>query len=403
MGNCFLYKRRGGSGSKIPDIVKAAFGKIIFLSDSKNAKLKGLRICGKTTQNGTPTPDAPVPLDSVGDGGSVGVTVCGKNLIDFLKAENIGSSPPTSVAITVESNAVTLSGITGGSWVSKRYCFYTPAGTYTLSAKMETDKGYTNISIYTSEQLNGSYVAITNLLSSGTKMFTLSKDCYVEVRLHFTGGNGTGGETWTTRYYNIQIEKGSVATDFEESKVQVLPISTPNGLPGILVSSGGNYTDSTGQQWVCDEVDFARGKYVQRVGKDVLIGTPSFIETADHPGRFAWKNCLSNTYQANAISLSNFAVWGTWSLHNASKTVFSPNTITLYFSPKDSMTADAVDAMFAEMIASDNPPVIIGQLATPIETALTAEQLAAYAELHTNYPSTTLYNDAGAWMEVKYL
>lgn len=48
---------------------------------------------------------------------------------------------------------------------------------------------------------------------------------------------------------------------------QQLIIPTPNGLPGISVDSGGTYTDETGQKWVCDEVDFARGVYVQRVQK----------------------------------------------------------------------------------------------------------------------------------------
>ena len=48
---------------------------------------------------------------------------------------------------------------------------------------------------------------------------------------------------------------------------QQLSIQTPNGLPGIPVDSGGNYTDASGQQWVCDEMDFARGVYVQRVQK----------------------------------------------------------------------------------------------------------------------------------------
>ena len=37
------------------------------------------------------------------------------------------------------------------------------------------------------------------------------------------------------------------------------PLQTPNGLPGIPVTSGGNYTDPTGRQWVCDEVDFGEG------------------------------------------------------------------------------------------------------------------------------------------------
>lgn len=48
-------------------------------------------------------------------------------------------------------------------------------------------------------------------------------------------------------------------------KTQTLTLPTPNGLPGIPVTSGGNYTDPQGQQWVCDEVDLKRGVKVQRV------------------------------------------------------------------------------------------------------------------------------------------
>lgn len=48
---------------------------------------------------------------------------------------------------------------------------------------------------------------------------------------------------------------------------QTLPISTPNGLPGIPVTSGGNYTNADGQQWICDEVDFGMGTHTQRIGK----------------------------------------------------------------------------------------------------------------------------------------
>ena len=58
----------------------------------------------------------------------------------------------------------------------------------------------------------------------------------------------------------------------EEYKKQTLTLKTPNGLPGIPVSTGGNYTDSNGQQWVCDEIDLARGKYVQRVKKIFVNG-----------------------------------------------------------------------------------------------------------------------------------
>lgn len=52
---------------------------------------------------------------------------------------------------------------------------------------------------------------------------------------------------------------GSVAVTLSDgnNKTQTLTLPTPNGLPGIPVTSGGNYTDQSGQQWVCDEVDFS--------------------------------------------------------------------------------------------------------------------------------------------------
>lgn len=48
---------------------------------------------------------------------------------------------------------------------------------------------------------------------------------------------------------------------------QTLTVNTPNGLCGIPVDTGGNYTDITGQQWVCDEVDFERNVFVKRIGR----------------------------------------------------------------------------------------------------------------------------------------
>lgn len=47
---------------------------------------------------------------------------------------------------------------------------------------------------------------------------------------------------------------------------QSLTLSTPNGLPGIPVDSGGNHTDAEGQQWICDVKDYGTGKYTQMVG-----------------------------------------------------------------------------------------------------------------------------------------
>ena len=69
-----------------------------------------------------------------------------------------------------------------------------------------------------------------------------------------------------------------------DSKTQTLTLSTPNGLPGIPVTSGGNYTDQNGQQWICDEVDLERGVKVQRVNivdlsTCVITGTTNLAVT----------------------------------------------------------------------------------------------------------------------------
>ena len=59
---------------------------------------------------------------------------------------------------------------------------------------------------------------------------------------------------------------------------QTITLQTPNGLPGIPVTSGGNYTDPTGRQWVCDEVDLERGVRVQRVDKAAFDSTKTLAE-----------------------------------------------------------------------------------------------------------------------------
>ena len=59
---------------------------------------------------------------------------------------------------------------------------------------------------------------------------------------------------------------------------QTITLQTPNGLPGIPVTSGGNYTDPQGQQWVCDEVDLERGVRVQRVDKGAFDSTKALAE-----------------------------------------------------------------------------------------------------------------------------
>lgn len=56
-------------------IIIPEHGNEISVADASESPFVGMTIFGKTTQNGTPTPEAPVPLVSVGNGGNISVTV----------------------------------------------------------------------------------------------------------------------------------------------------------------------------------------------------------------------------------------------------------------------------------------------------------------------------------------
>lgn len=56
-------------------IIGNATGTSINVNDSVNVAPQGFSIYGKSTQNGTPTPAAPVPIESVGDDGDIVVSI----------------------------------------------------------------------------------------------------------------------------------------------------------------------------------------------------------------------------------------------------------------------------------------------------------------------------------------
>lgn len=95
-------------------------------------------------------------------------------------------------------------------------------------------------------------------------------------------GTWTDGKTTIhecTESELLQVEEASEATSYEPyHEPQSMSVTTPNGLPGIPVASGGNYTDENGQQWICDEVDLGRGVYVQRVDKGAFDATKALTE-----------------------------------------------------------------------------------------------------------------------------
>lgn len=195
--------------------------------------------------------------------------------------------------------------------------------------------------------------------------------------------------------------KGQVdLSDFIESNTQTFSLQTSNGLPGLPVDSGGNYTDSNGQQWVCDEMDFKRGKYVQRIKKVVFNGSEDWnLQSISQKGftNFYVRN-LSGI-RANSNVLSNQFRNQTTSISETTEEGIA-NLTTLYVRI-DKTKADNANK-FKEILKTNNLEICY-QLATPIETDIPEETMTAYRNLCTNYPTTVIQNDSGAGMEVEYV
>ena len=251
-------------------LVGSETGNPISVDDAFAAPLRGLTVYGKSTQDGTPTPDAPVPIVSAGNGGSVAVKVTGKNLLDLNEILDLvsGNSQSTvkdgHITGTAESKYSQIGFILKDK-LSTQYTMSLSGGAAGLSTELR-------VYIWDNNSL-GNYVAGKTAPAGEKASCTFKTDGKHEYAVWFRP-NGISDYD----FYDIQLEIGSTVTSYEPYREQLLTLPTPNGLPGIPVTSGGNYTDQSGQQWVCDEVDFGKGVKVQRVDKGAFDATKALAE-----------------------------------------------------------------------------------------------------------------------------
>lgn len=279
------------------------------------------------------------------------VDVTGKNLFSL---DNDTVFAKEICDITKKTNEITLTATGSSDTLFCQYVCYLAEGvtkyfrgkTITVSAKHKTN----NSSL--------SPVVFINLYDSDNKVIADEKSIYfkrgssvtvivpketAKIRFAFRVDQLRGQAVGNyVRMYDIQAEEGSTATSYEPYKTpQSVHLSTPNGLAGLKVSNGGNYTDESGQQWICDEVvrnERGTGKRIQRIG-------------------------IIESYASETIN-------------------------TAYMSTTGQLTEGAT---------------VIYVLDDAIETDLTAEEIAALSALHTYSPTTTISNDAGCDMTAAYV
>lgn len=316
----------------------------------------------------SPSQEYPQEIESVGQDGEIEVKTLGANLFDASTA--LKTQIDAGLLHINDSGEVVLNGTFGTN--NRNFYITLKPGVYCLTGG-----------------------AIWHIIASKDSVFDRILTIDEETTYHCYISNGTYNEVVS----NPMINAGSTALPYEPYKpAQTLIIPTPNGLSGIPVSSGGNYTDADGQQWVCDEVDFKKGVYVQRVATETPKAKwKNFEETADVPNRYRISGALVNRYRDGStkclISHGIYANWGIapgWAL----------NSTTFYYHPKEDVTKEEAKEQILGFINSANPLTFLGQLETPIEKPLTTEQLATYKALRTYSPTTTVANDAEAGMSV---
>lgn len=406
------------------NIKNTASGKDIRLTDSADGKVVELALYGKSKQGATTGKSltANIMKNTTSNGITFTLNENGSVSMNGESTDNISLS-----VLSFTSNftgMVKLSGCSGSNyWL---YAWDNSRGKRPFKDSSKTDLQTNNqyapnkeLSFYVEEGVNYSvfFRGFPGYKYENEVMFPM---------LSIEGGEYepyTGGLPSPSPEYPQDIEVSGVDGNVEirstneNGKETVAAISTPNGLVGISAENGGNYTDETGQQWVCDEiVKYAdgTGERVQRIKKIVFDGeNVKFSYTRTIGGRTCYyssmysgdmrvytdpsilpniiSNCLIRTSRRKVDDKQLGEGCYIFLNSNGSK------DINMCFNEPFNSVADA-NAWLVQ-----NPVEVYYELAEPIRTPLATEEIAEFEKLHTFYPITNITNDSECDMKVTYL
>lgn len=327
----------------------------------------------------SPSPEYPQEIVSAGNGGSTELNITGANLLSLPDR----SGTEVGINFEIKNGVVKTDGINTsgpislwGGYVNTSPVFYLGPGKYSFSKE------------FTMRSFDGS----TRTWFS--KTFNLDKVTAITDVAIITNNSING-------YLYPMLNFGESVLPWEPYKSQSLTISTPNGLPGIHVDSGGNYTDADGQRRWSDIIDYSNEKKYQYINEVVVDGTNvKFTAGID---RQHW-------------NLPNYSSPSIWKILKTQINKYFPNNVfaaneeyDFIFTVSSLMapyfeTIEELNAFCVQKNTEGNPLTIMYVMDTPIETPLSEEELAAYRVLHT-YDSTTVItpDDALAEVEVDYI
>ena len=278
------------------------------ISNAVDYPLMGLNLYGKSVQDGTPSPEVPVDIVSVGDNG---FDIISKNDTHFnlLSVRDNGGEIITKQPVSaVGKNGETKQFIVSASGSGLTYQWW---------QNVNNGKGWT----------------IMDTAGARQPIFSIPVAAFRNGYKYRCVVTDSNGNSETSNEVTLYV----VSDDCEIATASITASELP--LCGIPVSSGGNYTDSNGRQWICDEL----------------------IYNADGTGKIVKRTAKIDSYNGEAIA-------------------------TPFISTTGSMTTGAT---------------VIYQLAEPQEIELTTTEISALRQLQTFDGITNVSNDSGADMDVK--
>lgn len=341
----------------------------------------------------SPSPDYPQKIQSAGDDGSIGIEVHGKNIFG---GRYYYANYANSILI-----------INGNKKEEEVKLPYAPEyESFGVCKTIKCKKGKTYVISVTNPNKNATigmaeYENIKNA-SAYTKnvgfarMTTKTKQLYTAksdgILVCGIAGTWTDGKTTVhecTESELLQVEEASEATSYEPYHTpQTLTLSTQNGLPGVPVNRGGNYIDSSGQQWICDEVNLERGVYVQRIYTvdvaELEYSAETILQTVK---RIFYKISVPST--------------GVTNKGYCTRLTYSPNYSA--DNPHFYINEERI-VVFIPLDTTIKPKEYLVQyvLATPIETPLSDSDIDAYKALRTYNGTTVVEAPSGAGLSVSY-
>jgi len=330
--------------------LKTAHGTSIHVTNSKDAPCL-VNPYGNTTQNGTPTPAAPIALESTV---LSEIKTCRKNLAKINETN-----------WTVGKNYITNKGANGGAYLIE-----------TLNLKANTTY-YINLLLLSKPTVDTTFTPYFNDVASAysfgnfqnydlNKVYTYAYTPTQDEALYYKMWGNANSETFNFQFW-ISIDEADKAYEPYTESVATLPEPiTLNGLDDVK-----------------DYIDTKRGVLVQKFNK--FVATSSMLN-----------DVIDGTVYINAplkCKGDTSALCTHYTNVNASRSGY-----TVYF--KDEINATSKEAYKAFL--DSNEVEFIYQLAEPIVTPLSDANIKALRELRSFEGITNVFNNANAEMKFIY-